>query len=263
MKRTKVIYALLVSAMMCVALIGCGSETKNTGTDLKVSSDSEVNVSESTEASKQEVAETTEAPKQEVADITEEEISKKDWLTENGYVVNGVGTHTYTGEITWFDDNWSVIGYQIMSEPITFEMTETDNGDGTKTIVYSLTRGIYYGENVMQAGSALEASFFLTDRYTGTTFSNGYLNYDDVFKIACEDGTVIDITNRFESSSEADSLTYICIATMPSDYDGLVYGVVGNTHDVNVNLGGMSRTLHVTELPRSEGCDILFFGEVK
>ena len=295
MKKRKFIYALLMSAMLSVAVCGCGSnETIEDDLEVKTteapsSGSVDMGMSETTETPTEAPTETpTEAPTEtpvpnplpteapivviepsvepvveptevptEVVEPTEVP-QKADWLADNGYTVNGVGAFSYNGLVDLYNaEGVSTLGTAKVDG--TFDMSEVDNGDGTKTVTAVITTPTYKDE---YGWSAYRGFAFVVDRHTGTAFINFDFNQDENFTVTFEDGTEISLTiymTQGVADTQYEDMVDTFKVTVPADYDGLVFGVAPTQGFKN-----WGSTLSITELTTyfpNDTCEFVFFSK--
>lgn len=257
MRKTKVIYALIASAMLSMAVVGCGSSetidndmnVENTtpaptdSVDLggAVDPDDVTPTSEPTATSTPVPTETptpeptatstptptatpepTATPTPEPTEAPAVEEVKADWFAENGYKVSEAGDYSYMGYvIEYHTDGSKDTLAQVRTGKC--EFSEADNGDGTKTITARIEVDTHKTE---ESWSGLTGVTFVADRYTGTAYTVSDYKLTENFTVILEDGREVTITVYQEqvSSSGASNDYEVFTITVPSDYDGIVCG---------------------------------------
>ena len=307
MRKTKVIYALIASAMLSMAVVGCGSSetidndmsvesTTPAPTDAVdlggvVDSDNVTPTSEPTATSTPEPTATstpvptetptpeptatstpvpTETPTPEptatstpvpTATPTPEptEAPKMtDWFAENGYTINGQGKFSYDGLVDHYKGTSDVILEEKVVVPVTGEFTanEVDNGDGTKTITATIkSNNVSFNDTDI---SIVYGFDFIADRYTGTAIFVTDYDMTETYVVVQEDGTEITFTVNSSWTYKTSASGYrihTSTVTVPSDYDGLVFGWAPKVNE-EINWGS---TMNMGDITPYEGCDIVFF----
>ena len=258
MRKKKIIYSFVVSAALSMTLVGCG-------TDRLVESVLESNTIESTESglADEENTETTENTTTEnttTENITTEQnetFQMSDWLADNNYKVAKTGDFTYKG--------WSNECINDDKIPRVFEITgkcdyvEVNNGDGTKTIIASISQN----PCTTSGGSwaTVKGFSFVVDRYTGEGYTTTKYEREESYTVTLEDGRDVTIkiyTERiaefvqFSDQMEIEKYT----VTVPEDYDGLVLGWAPTS-----GFDKYGEKFVFSELPVFEGAEIFLWAK--
>lgn len=152
----------------------------------------------------------------------------KSYMEEKGIPVYGTGRHRYLGTVQHWNQEEEVyiIEHQVCES--IFEVTEEDNGDGTKTIRAAVNNVPY----IFEDGGY--SSFFLcgfVDLHTGQTFFPNRDNYNHITFLRREDKNfklTVSYDYRFPSVTypyHSFFFTVIC----PSDYEDAGFYLTGTT----------------------------------
>lgn len=280
MRKTKVIYALMASAMLCIAVTGCGSGTNETGEDYNIDIESTTtpaptesvnlgsatdpdDVTPTTEPTATSTPVPTETPTPEptatstpTPELTEAPMS--DWFAENGITIYGEGAYKYAGEAQhwWQDGSYTL---EVATLKVKFSMSETANNDGTVTYT-----GVFENSNHTFKDGAWGTAYgyeFIADRYTGEVFiPNDDKPYD--FNVTLEDGTVVNmiVTCSQQWADTVDEINILTInVTAPADYNGLVFGRTCLDEEAASNFE-FGTYCTVPELPKGGG-EIIYFAK--
>ena len=184
---------------------------------------------------------------------------ESNYFADNDIKLIEEGDYAYTGAAMYNQDNQ----VYIVPREGSFEVTESDNGDGTKTITAGIYSKPYLFDDGIIGGIAEYSGF--VDTYSGMS----YVTYDygttEDFSFEVN-GETVEITIsativRPSTSAEYRVETYTIIC--PSDYDGAAFYVAGV--DAELNEAGLTIygvPTHIDDLYRGE-CDIIFLDASK
>ena len=221
-KKMKVIYALLIGAMLSIGVTGCGMISKIANLDMKT--------------------------------------QKTDWFEENGYTIYETGEYEFKTYVEYIDGENNRTPVPVTLN-YTINVTETDNGDGTKTVTGVFTHSPYVFED--GAWSTGRDFCFVADRYTGTVFINEEFERNEFFSVTYEDYTAVNLSIYLEqnkaTNKDMNKIQTVKVV-VPSDYDGLVFGHMGNKTELSEDFWGA--TYNVLELiVQDENCEVKFFAD--
>ena len=279
MKKKNLLIVIATAAMLSLGVVGCGSEetTATPSTDYSLDASTEVEATEeSTEVveSTEVIEETTETEATVEETVAVEESTEEtavdvhdavapapteDYFSKNGITINGIGDFTYAGTAPLFT-NETDYTTEFVDLTGNIEISTVDNGNGTSTVTTVITQAPHiFDESTATWG--IGGCSFVADKYTGKAYISLNLNEAEQFAVTLDDGTVIDmtVTATFKDASIDSDRVETYTVVIPSDYDGLVFGLTGYDASIDENTLWGS-TFSVTEVPNGE-CDAIYFAQ--
>ena len=183
--------------------------------------------------------------------------NREDWFEENGYTINEEGEYEFRTYVNYTAPDLTKTPVALTLEG-NAQITEVDNGDGTKTITAEFIHAPY---EFADAWGTASGYYFAADRYTGTVYINGYYGVDEPFSIKYDDGIKVEMTaNWSKNTATSANMNKIdkMVVVAPINYDGVVFGFMGTKVGTLDDI--WQKTLNVKELEiEDENCDLLFF----
>jgi len=179
-----------------------------------------------------------------------------DYFTRQQLTIFGKGEYTYMGTAPIPNEDGSMcIGVETVQKNCTYEVHETKNGDGTKTIVATICDYPHAFEN-----GWLTLSYYagIIDRQTGigyTPAENGTV--DLVFQRSGEDIKLSLTTERIGLGQQPFASCTFTV-TCPEDYDDAIFYLTGNESMIHYTEELMDRYRSVIYLKQGQS-DLLFF----
>lgn len=218
MKKKNLILLLAVGTLVGTMLTGCGSSDEVATNDMALDT-TEAVVEEVTE---EVVEESIEEPTEEVVveEPTEEVTEKAPEVVKHfgvgDFSFSTIASYTAVDEEYGEYTDWS--NGKIATG--TFNKTEIDNGDGTKTITATITAPSYVEEDGVKYW--FWNVFFFADSETGLVFDWADENN---YRIFYDDGTEFRVpVKKTSNTDDAGIETYTYEVTVPVDYMGLTFG---------------------------------------
>ena len=180
-----------------------------------------------------------------------------DYFTRQQLTIWEEGKYTYMGTAPIPADDGSFIGVDVVQKNCVYEVNETKNGDGTKTIVATICDYPYVFDN---GWMTLSYNAGIVDRQTGIGYTpeEGDSTTDIVFQRTDEDIELSLLTERVVLSQEQPysscKFTIIC----PEDFDDVVFYLTGSepNNDPVEDPAGKYRSVLFMEQGES---DLVFF----